>query len=95
MDPLPAAPRLIREDGSGSPASEVLGIEAYIVAQRFHQLPEPERSALSLIYLDLFDVSTICEVLGLTLEELASVLGRARTQLQEALKQDQSVSVSS
>jgi hypothetical protein len=37
----------------------ILQIEAYLVAQRFHQLPEPERSALALFYLELFSVSEI------------------------------------
>jgi DNA-directed RNA polymerase specialized sigma24 family protein len=86
MDPLPAAPRLIREVAPDDSSIEVLKIEAYIVAQRFHQLPEPERSALALFYLDLFAVEEIAELLGLTLEELASVLTSARALLKSGLR---------
>lgn len=86
MDPLPEAPRLIREEGPDDLSGEVLKIEAYIVAQRFHHLPEPERSALALFYLDLFDVEEISEMLGMNLEELADVLTSARVRLQNGLR---------
>jgi hypothetical protein len=42
-------PRLLREEGG-----KILEIEAFILAQHFHRLPEPERSALALFYIDLF-----------------------------------------
>jgi DNA-directed RNA polymerase specialized sigma24 family protein len=79
------APRLLR-DASGEGVPEVLTIEAYILAQRFHRLPEPERSALALFYLDLFEVSEIASLLQMKLEDLGAVLGRARGHLQDALR---------
>ena len=85
-DPIPAAPRLIREEESLEADPEVLKIEAYILAQRFHQLPEPERSALAFFYLDLFDTEEIAELLGVTLEELADLLARARPMLKEGMR---------
>lgn len=85
-DPLPAAPRLIRDtdDTEGDP--EVLKIEAYILAQRFHHLPEPERSALAFFYLDLFNTEEIADLLGVTLEELATLLSRARPMLKDGMR---------
>jgi RNA polymerase sigma-70 factor (ECF subfamily) len=79
------APRLLREvSGEGVP--EVLKIEAYILAQRFQRLPEPERSALALFYLDLFEVSEIASFLQMKLEDLGALLGRARGRLQDSLR---------
>jgi DNA-directed RNA polymerase specialized sigma24 family protein len=75
-------PRLLREDGA---PREVLAIEAFIVAQRFSTLPEPERSALALFYLDLFSAGEIASLLDLSLEDFAGALGRARAQLHAAL----------
>jgi DNA-directed RNA polymerase specialized sigma24 family protein len=92
---LPAVPRLLREDRPSEVPPEVLGIEAYILAQRFHHLPEPERSALALLYLNLFDVPTIATVLGMSMEELAQVLERARMRLQESLRQVEPISLAS
>lgn len=79
------APRLLREDG-GDAKCEVLLIEAYLFAQRFHRLPEPERSALALFYLDFFTVEEIAKLLKLHEDELAATLGRARQHLQEQLR---------
>ena len=56
-----------------------------ILAQSFHSLPEPERSALAMFYLELFDVEQIAQVLGLALEELSPVLDRGRRQLESLL----------
>lgn len=86
MEPLPTAPRLLREESLNMEAQEVLGIEAYIVAQRFHALPEPERSALALFYLNLFNTEEIAQIVDLSLEQLADVLGRARALLQDSLR---------
>ena len=86
-DPSPRgdAPRLMREpDESGAPP-EVLGIEAFIFAQRFHSLPEPERSALALFYLDTFPLAQIAKLLDLRIPEVGPVLGRARELLQAAV----------
>lgn len=81
----PAAPRLLREDTEGGGRPPVLEIEAFLMAQRFHTLPEPERSALALFYLDLFTVEEIAELLKMDLHALSDTLGAARELLQKAL----------
>lgn len=81
----PSAPRLLRHEDEVRPV-EVLEIEAYLVAQRFAQLPEPERSALALFYLDSFSNEDIAKLLKLHPHDLADTLGRARTQLQGLLR---------
>ncbi len=70
--------------GGGQP--RVLKIEAFLLAQRFHGLPEPERSALALFYLDFFTVAEIAELLKMTLETLAETLGAARGLLAQSLQ---------
>ena len=84
---FPTPPRLLRE-GSGED-TEVLEIEAYILAHHFHLLPEPERSALALFYLELFELSEIAELLQMRLEDLATTLGSARKRLHDSLKQSE------
>lgn len=90
LEPKPEpgkAPRLVRsEDSEAGPLAEVLQIEAYILAQHFQSLPEPDRSALGLFYLDLFTVEQIADILEMGLEQLAAALARARTQLQDSLR---------
>ncbi|MDB6172231.1 MAG: hypothetical protein JWL59_1542 [Chthoniobacteraceae bacterium] len=78
-------PRLIREGDEAADELEVLQIEAYIVAQHFQRLPEPERSALALFYLNILAPAQIGELLELDLEHLAETLERARTLLQSSL----------
>ncbi len=81
------APRLLREEDEEEFAPvEVLEIEAYLVAQRFHRLTEPGRSALALFYLDTFTNEDIAKLLKLDEEQLAETLGQARAQLQELLR---------
>ena len=81
-----AAPRLIREEAEpGGPKPAVLGIEAFLLAQRFHALPEPERSALALFYLEIFEVEELAQFLQMDLEVLSETLGAARELLQQAL----------
>jgi DNA-directed RNA polymerase specialized sigma24 family protein len=79
------APRLLRMDLEGG-RREVLKIEAYIVAQRFSTLPEPERSALALFYVDIFQPGDIAKLLRMSIDDLADVLGRARALLAEAMQ---------
>ena len=81
----PSTPRLLREEPS-TQRTEILEIEAYIVAQHFHALPEPERTALALFYLDLFSADEIARLMKMTLEELGDTLARARGSLQESLR---------
>lgn len=88
-NPRPEVPRLLRGTPAGDGHFEVLDIEAYILAQHFHCLPEPERSALALFYLDLFSVQEIARLLELGLEDLSQTLARARTLLQDSLQRGQ------
>jgi DNA-directed RNA polymerase specialized sigma24 family protein len=82
----PAAPRLLREDSEGgTQPPPVLEIEAFLIAQRFHTLPEPERSALALFYLDLFTVEEIAELLNMDMHALSDTLGAGRDLLQKTL----------
>ena len=74
----PSAPRLLRDDSETGAHPEVLKIEAFLLAQRFHLLPEPERSALALFYLDLFSATEIAELLKMDIEALSDTLGAAR-----------------
>ena len=80
----PATPRLVRADAGERP--RVLRIEAFLLAQRFQTLPEPERSALALFYLDIFSVAEIAELLKMSLETLAETLGAARALLAQSLQ---------
>jgi DNA-directed RNA polymerase specialized sigma24 family protein len=84
------APRLLREEVESAGSLEVLEIEAYLIAQRFHQLPEPGRSALALFYLDTFTNQEIAKLLKLHEDELADTLGDARRRLQHLLAASQS-----
>jgi RNA polymerase sigma factor (sigma-70 family) len=79
-----AIPRLLREE-TDVERGEVLKIEAFIVAQRFSTLPEPERSALALFYLEIFSVEEIAKLLKLSIDDLAVILARARSQLEQAM----------
>lgn len=81
---LPGAAPVISpaEDG---PAFEIPA-GADPVIRGFQALPELERSALGLFYLELFTPEQIAQILGIKLEELAEVLRSARIQLQSALK---------
>jgi RNA polymerase sigma factor (sigma-70 family) len=82
----PTAPRLLRDDTDSGTSPEVLQIEAFLVAQRFHTLPEPERSALALFYLDLLKAEEIAEVLKMDMHTLSDTLGAARDHLRRALQ---------
>lgn len=82
-----AAPRLLRTEPEPGDRPVVLNIEAFIVAQRFSMLPEPERSALALFYLDLFQPVEIAKLLKMNIETLGATLGRARALLGEAMQE--------
>ena len=81
----PSAPRLLRDDTEMTGNPEILKIEAFLVAQRFHALPEPERSALALFYLDLFTVSELAQILKMNEDSLSETLGAARELLKQSL----------
>ncbi len=82
----PAAPRLDRTDAAPGEKPRVLKIEAFLLAQRFHLLPEPERSALALFYLDFFTVTEIAELLKMNVETLGETLAAARSLLEQSLR---------
>jgi len=82
----PPAPGLVRGEGEVTGSPEALQIEAFLVGQRFHLLPEPERTALALFHLELFSTEEIAQILKMKTEELAETVGRGRTLLREALK---------
>ncbi len=82
----PAAPRLLRDDSDTGEKPAVLKIEAFLLAQRFHMLPEPERSALALFYLEFFTVEEIAQLLKMDVELLSETLGAARQLLQQSLQ---------
>ncbi len=80
-----SAPRLVRTDSAQEAQPAVLKIEAFLLAQRFHTLPEPERSALALFYLDFFTIAEIAELLKMDTETLADTLDGARQLLAQTL----------
>ena len=84
-DPSPLVPRLLRIEPMAGEVPEVLAIEAYILAEHFHRLPEPGRSALALFYLDRFTADEIAKMLSVNLEELGTMLSDARGALQGSL----------
>jgi DNA-directed RNA polymerase specialized sigma24 family protein len=93
METSPArTPRLLREEPAESDGKEILEIEAYILAQHFAALPEPERSALALFYLKIFPQRELPELLDLELEDLASALDRGRQLLRASLHEHPSLS---
>jgi RNA polymerase sigma factor (sigma-70 family) len=81
----PSAPRLLRNEPETEGNPEILEIEAFLLAQRFHTLPEPERSALALFYLELFDIAELAQVLKMSEDTLSETLGSARGLLKQSL----------
>jgi DNA-directed RNA polymerase specialized sigma24 family protein len=75
------APRLLREEGGA-----LLEIEAFILAQHVHQLPEPERSALAFFYIDLFTPEEMAQLLAIDLERLGELLSKGRMLLRNSLR---------
>jgi DNA-directed RNA polymerase specialized sigma24 family protein len=47
-----------------------------------HHLPEPGRSAITLFYLEIFSPRVLSEILGIGLDELAGLIGAARSSLE-------------
>jgi hypothetical protein len=48
-----------------------------------HLLPEPERSAMTLFYLEIFSPRVLAGILGLEIEDLARIIGGARETLEQ------------
>jgi RNA polymerase sigma-70 factor (ECF subfamily) len=82
-------PQLIHHAGQSSEGAPRVETEASILAQRFSALPEPERSALALFYLDLFTPEEIADLLSMDPDELGLYLTRARKHLAEAKQQSE------
>jgi DNA-directed RNA polymerase specialized sigma24 family protein len=74
----PAAPR------AELPA-EAAAVAPEKIAAALHALPEPGRSALALLLLDVMEADHIAKVLGLAEAELATALHSARLALHAAL----------
>jgi len=51
-------------------------------ALALHHLPEPERSAITLFYLEIFSPGELAGILGLEIEDLARMIGGARQTLE-------------
>ena len=85
-NPVPVVPRLLRLEPAAGGVPEVLGIEAYILAEHFHCMLEPGRSTLALFYLDLFTPEEIGKLVNMNLEELGATLSEARAALQNSLR---------
>jgi hypothetical protein len=51
--------------------------------QRFHELSEPGRSALALLYTRLFEPAQLADVLGVTEGALPDILAAARSELSQ------------
>ncbi|MBV8352014.1 MAG: hypothetical protein JOZ21_07040 [Verrucomicrobia bacterium] len=47
-----------------------------------HQLPEPERSAITLFYLEIFSPAALGNILGVGIQELARIIETARNSLE-------------
>jgi len=75
------------DGGRGDEVPQLLAIEAYLFARRFSRLAEPGRSALALLYLDLYQPGELPALLGLSWERLCEVLSSAREELQASLQQ--------
>jgi DNA-directed RNA polymerase specialized sigma24 family protein len=62
---------------SGPPRTELAGWPLAL-----HHLPEPERTAITLFYLEIFSPRVVAEILELELEDLARLIGTARKTLE-------------
>ena len=63
--------------GSGSGETDLDGWPLAL-----HQLPEPERSAITLFYLEIFSPTALGNILGVGLQELARIIETARNSLE-------------
>lgn len=80
-----AAPGLVRSEEDLAENPELLTIEAYLLAQRFSCLPEPGRTALALLYLDLFPPAELPKLLELSWDRVCTALAEARLELQKQI----------
>jgi hypothetical protein len=65
-----------------APASELSETDLAGWPLALHHLSEPERSAITLFYLEIFSPRVLSEILGLDIEELARIIGAARRSLE-------------
>jgi DNA-directed RNA polymerase specialized sigma24 family protein len=47
-----------------------------------HQLPEPDRSAITLFYLEIFSPAVLADILGVDINDLARIISTARKSLE-------------
>jgi hypothetical protein len=64
-----------------TPASEPLQTDLAGWPLALHHLPEPQRSAITLFYLEIFSPRALSELLGLEMVELANLIAAARNSL--------------
>lgn len=67
--------------GNGGPREEADGAS---FARPFSTMPEPERSALAIFYLDLFPAREIASLLGMSFDDLSEALEGGREFLRRA-----------
>jgi DNA-directed RNA polymerase specialized sigma24 family protein len=70
----------LKEQASAS-AMQGTDLEGWPLA--LHQLPEPERSAITLFYLEIFSPHELSEILGIDIGELARIIAAARKLLED------------
>jgi hypothetical protein len=64
-----------------TPASSPLRTDLNGWPLALHHLPEPQRSAITLFYLEIFSPRVLSELLGLNMVELANLIAAARNSL--------------
>jgi hypothetical protein len=74
----------LKHSGVSAPASTEPDDEPLLRAAQFATLPEPERSALALAYLDFLPASEAAGLLGMDLGGFSDTLGKARQLLWKA-----------
>jgi len=79
---LPAEAPPVAEAGP-HPVGEIPSIGDHSIPRMFCRLPERERTALALFYLTLFELGQIAEVLEMSLEATAAIIGNGRELLKE------------
>lgn len=70
----------LKEPASASATTQETDLEGWALA--LHQLPEPERSAITLFYLEIFSPRELSDILGVNIGELARIIGAARKSLE-------------
>lgn len=78
---------ILRRGAEGSPRRSEVDFTGPADLRCFHELSEPGRSALALLYTRLFDPAQLADVLGVTEAALPDILDAARSELSTKLPQ--------